>query len=209
MKGLFLKDWYYLRRILPFLLIAYVLLAGMTLAGSQDVGFIITFFMVFSGFYVISTFSWDQMDNNETFLFSLPVSRSEYVWEKYLLSLGLCLGSGFISVLIALAAGMIHQNLDFEEIFVFFGIGLMVCVVFISIFYPLVLKLGSVRARYALIIICLIPMLFAYGSEAPMDWIFNLNLSAAMAAVLCTVIGLVLLAGSMFLSDYFLKQKDF
>ena len=86
MKGLFVKDLKLLKNQKSFILIfaaviiIYLFTDITAMAAIGDATFVGTMF-------VMSTISYDEYDNGNAFLFTLPFSRKSYVVEKYLFAL--------------------------------------------------------------------------------------------------------------------------
>ncbi len=55
--------------------------------------------------FTLSTISYDEFDNGNAFLFSLPITRAGYVVEKYCFALILALSAWTISTLLVVIAG--------------------------------------------------------------------------------------------------------
>lgn len=84
MKGLFIKDLYLnfsnRRNLLLFLFMSIFM------AFAMDGAFIIGYTGMLLGILAIGTISYDSNDNGMSFLMCLPVSRNDYVKEKFLYS---------------------------------------------------------------------------------------------------------------------------
>ena len=84
MKGLLIKDIHLMKNQGKVLIIMCVLMAimfgtmnGNIYGAAAYVTFILTLFTV-------STISYDEYDNGYLFLFTLPITRKQYINEKYL-----------------------------------------------------------------------------------------------------------------------------
>jgi hypothetical protein len=82
MKGLFLKDYYlnFSNRRSLFLF----LFMSIFMAFAMDGSFIIGYTGMLMGILAIGTISYDSNDNGMSFLMCLPVSRKDYVKEKFI-----------------------------------------------------------------------------------------------------------------------------
>ena len=101
MKGLMVKDFHLLLTQSRFYMILLIVLfvAGTSTEAMYVAGYISIVFPMFA----ISTISYDEYDNGNAFLFTLPFTRKEYVLSKYLFGLLLCmfgslLGSSLVIV---------------------------------------------------------------------------------------------------------------
>ena len=150
MKGLLVKD---LRLLLSQSRFYMILLIVLFVAGtSTDATFVSGYISIIFAMFAISTISYDEYDNGNAFLFTLPFSRKEYVMSKYVFGTLLCLfGSLLGTTLMIIHQVFIVKNLDLELI-VSNQVGTMVSsFLILSIMMPLQFKFGSEKSRVALI----------------------------------------------------------
>lgn len=101
MNGLFEKD---LRLILRRKLTVVVLLMILIVMGlSSDNLFLTGYGTAIAGFLAMGTVSCDEADNGFAFLFTLPVTRRQYVTEKFFF-IGACTLVGWLTSLVVAAA---------------------------------------------------------------------------------------------------------
>ena len=86
MKGLLVKDFRLLKVQKNFFLLIIAVAIGMALF-TNDVAPMLGFLAFVLSIFTLSTISYDEFDNGNAFLFSLPVSRKDYAIEKYCLGL--------------------------------------------------------------------------------------------------------------------------
>ena len=89
MKGLLTKDLIFMRTQWRFIFI-YLLLILLFLITNTAPSFILGYCTLFFTILVMSTTGYDEANNGNSFLFTLPFSRGLYVAEKYLF--GFCMG---------------------------------------------------------------------------------------------------------------------
>ena len=78
-----------------FLLLILAIVIGMMIF-TDDVIFPLGFLSFIVSLFTVSTISYDDFDNGNAFLFTLPITRNHYVSEKYFLGLLLgCMVLGF------------------------------------------------------------------------------------------------------------------
>ena len=150
MKGLLVKD---LRLLCSQSRFYVILLLVLILAGtSTDATFVAGYISIIFPMFAVSTISYDEYDNGNAFLFTLPFSRKEYVLSKYLFGLLLCLfGTLLSTILIVVQNVFILGSLDLEAM-ISSQTGTMVSAVLIlSFMFPLQFKFGSEKSRIALI----------------------------------------------------------
>ena len=85
MKGLFVKDIELMKQQKQFFILVVVMEVILNLAGSGSVSFATGYFTIVTAIFAITTISYDEFDNGLAFLMTLPVTRKQYVVEKYLL----------------------------------------------------------------------------------------------------------------------------
>ncbi len=110
-------------------------------------------FFIFTMF-TVSTISYDEYDNGYPFLFTLPITRRQYVNEKYL----------FVFILVALSFGIgalvgAVQILFFEsegsyaDILMIYGAYAAIMLAMNAILIPLKLKFEAEKSRFAIPIV--------------------------------------------------------
>ena len=102
MKGLLIKDFKLMLNQKKFFILIVLILGAIACFLDFDYYFLIGYFMFICSLFTISTISYDEFDNGNAFLFTLPFSRSRYVEEKYCFGIlaGTC--SWFLSFVITL-----------------------------------------------------------------------------------------------------------
>ena len=94
MKGLLIKDFKLLKVQKNFFLLILCIAIGMEIfTNSTSSSFIIGFLSFVATLFTLSSISYDEFDNGNAFLFSLPITRKSYVTEKY--GFGMIMGSSF------------------------------------------------------------------------------------------------------------------
>ena len=102
MKGLLTKDFRILAGQKRYFTII-ILIALIFLCSGQPAQIIVGYCTMFGMLFTVNTISYDEFDHGYLFLFTLPVTRKDYVLEKYVFML-LC-GGGFWAV--SAAAGFV------------------------------------------------------------------------------------------------------
>ncbi len=85
MKGLLLKDLLIIKTQSRAMLL--ILFCGIFMSLSLEPTTVITYLTVVGVMVSTGTFGYDEFDNGQSFLFSLPFERKTYVYEKYLFSI--------------------------------------------------------------------------------------------------------------------------
>ena len=89
MRGLLVKDIELMKQQKQFFILVIVMGIILNLTGSGSVSFATGYFTIITAIFAITTMSYDEFDNGFVFLMTLPVSRKQYVAEKYILGIGL------------------------------------------------------------------------------------------------------------------------
>lgn len=220
MRGLLVKDFKLLKqqgKIITFLVFICIFMLGQMQETSFVVGYITSICVVIS----LSTISYDEFDNGNTFLFSLPITREEYVREKYALSFlvngGVWLLSSIAAILVNMARvdGFILSNEIMGAILV-----LAACMVLVSVMIPVQLKFGSEKSK--VIIFASIGIIAVAGyftmfllektsSMIDISWLLGKLMEIGKGGLtgLAVGIGVVLLVLSMRVSQNIMKKKEF
>lgn len=152
MKGMLIKDFRILRhqgKVLFLMLLVVAVFMNLI----TDVGptFIVGYITIIFSLFTVTTVSYDEFDNCYLFLMTLPVTRKNYVNEKYLFAL--------LSIIFAWCTGivlgiilMIVQPSGEVDAADWFGTCLgyiFTAWIFVSVMLPLRLKFDAEKARYA------------------------------------------------------------
>ena len=153
MKGLLIKDFKLMLNQKNFFILIVLILGATACFLDFDYYFLIGYFMFICSLFTISTISYDEFDNGNAFLFTLPFSRSRYVEEKYCFGIlaGTC--SWFLSFVITTIIQMINfNNFIFSDWMLSTLVMLPIMFVMLAILIPFQLKYGSENGRIAIII---------------------------------------------------------
>ncbi|MEY8508492.1 ABC-2 transporter permease [Lachnospiraceae bacterium 42-17] len=160
MKAMLIKDVNLLKGQKQFfgaLLVMIIIFSGM----QSDPTFSITYTTLMFAILTMTTMSYDDFENGMCYLLTLPVSRREYVTEKYvfgvLSSLCGCTGASFVAV----SAGYI-KGIDYpwEEWTATVVSCMLLLALVLAVTTPIQLKFGSEKSRMAVFGV------FAFGSLA-------------------------------------------
>lgn len=130
----------------------------------MDTGsFIVGYGTFIISLFVISTISYDEFNNGFTFLFTLPVSRNDYVKEKYLFAFCLsgiaCLVATLLSILFEMLKG--NELLILESLLSSMAV-LMAALVLVMIIIPVQLKFGQNKGNIAVVLVVGIAFVIGY-----------------------------------------------
>lgn len=137
---------------------------AVTFGYMMDTGsFIVGYGTFIISLFVISTISYDEFNNGFTFLFTLPVSRNDYVKEKYLFAFCLsgiaCLVATLLSILFEMLKG--NELLILESLLSSMAV-LMAALVLVMIIIPVQLKFGQNKGNIAVVLVVGIAFVIGY-----------------------------------------------
>lgn len=147
MKGMLIKDIKLLKNQKNSILLFGVI--GLTcIFANMDVGFVLAYLTFLCCNLAVSTISYDNLDNGNAFLFTLPVSRRGYVTEKYLFSIGFGAVAWMIAVCLCLLIGTLQETgLDIREFMITAPVYLLMAFLLAAFVVPVQLKFGAEQAR--------------------------------------------------------------
>lgn len=147
MRGLFRKDLcLMLQRSRAMLVMVGV---GLIMGFSTDGTFVVGYLTMIGAILGVGTISYDEFDNGYPFLLTLPVTRRDYVLEKYLFCLASCLVGWVVAVAVYAVCGIVKgeglegvaQSLAF----------LPVAALLTAVMLPAQLKYGAEKSRMVLL----------------------------------------------------------
>lgn len=147
MKGLLIKDLQLMKNQKQFFLVAGAV--GLVfLIGNYHSAFVVSYLMFMFSTFTVSTIAYDEYDNGAEFLFTLPVSRKQYVREKYLFCVILtgvcwlaCVGIELLNMIVR------HSEADMQEFLVTSVIFLAIALFMQELMIPVQLKYGSEKRK--------------------------------------------------------------
>lgn len=181
MKGLLIKDFRLMRGQRTFFL-AIIAISILTAVTSSNTLFAISFLGFVCPMFVLSSISYDEFDNGNAFLFSLPITRKGYVFEKYIFGLILSISALIFSTAVCLIISVIKNTVSINEIFITALTVFPAELLILSLMLPFQLKFGAEKGRIAIIAVLggvsVIGVLLAKAAEA-----MNINLYELLNAI--------------------------
>lgn len=218
MRALLIKDWKLLANQKQFFLIT-VFIVAMFLVTSDNPAFVVSYATIMYTVFTISTISYDDYHNGMAFLFTMPVSRKEYVAEKYcfgMLSAGI---TGFLVLSATMVISGIKGNgMNLEDILITEMTAILIAVVFLSFTIPIQLKFGAEKGRVAMMAVSIVFFILIWGGVRMMKqfhWSIGNLLrkldEAPVEMVMCVTLAacVVFLLISATVSLRFLKHREF
>ncbi len=217
MKGLLIKDFKLMKGQKNFLFIIIAIIAS-TMVFSGDTLFMLGFLPFILSQFTLSTISYDEFDNGNAFLFTLPISRTGYTIEKYCFAFMLGSIGLVFATFLAVISSSLKGTANIKEILIYTIIILPILVVIQSLVLPLHLKYGGEKGRIAIIgvfgLLSVISIVITKISE-----MFGINipdiinhLSGLGMGVIVTIIiiaAAVILLVSIKISNSIMNHKEF
>ncbi len=150
MKGLLIKDIKLMKNMRNSLLMILVIALGMAYY-LKDLSFIIVYLALLGGSFTSSTLSYDEFDKGYAFLFSLPVTKRDYVMEKYGLGLILSGGGWLLGTVLMTAAGWIRNNGAIQDNLMMGLCLLPFPLILLALLLPFHLKFGGEKGKIVMI----------------------------------------------------------
>lgn len=150
MRGLFIKDLRLMKNQRHFLFTIVLMFLILVITGVDA-----SFFMGYVPFLLLivsmTTITYDELENGFAFLMVLPVSRKEYVLEKYLLGGLFGIGGLAVTVVIFILTEEAAKTSMTWESYLLITTGFLSFVIlFLSLMIPIQLKFGSEKGRLVL-----------------------------------------------------------
>lgn len=149
MKGLLIKDFHIIKNQIYFLLIVTGCAVVFMVNGSAQFG--LSYICAMSALLSSTTVSYDEYENGTSFLLTLPVTRKEYVKEKYLFA-GILLLIGLVISVIAWGVTALTgaDQISGSEMISCCAGGITAGIVMLSVVLPAQLKYGAEKGRIVL-----------------------------------------------------------
>lgn len=215
MKGLLVKDFKLLKNQKQFFA-TVAALCVLFLTMYENPYFVISYLTIMCSMFSISTISYDEMDNGMTYIFTFPISRRQYVVEKYIFGMM----AMFFSWIAIMAVSMITytvRNIEVvgEEIGVVSAVSLTVAALFIAVSMPVQLKFGAERASVASLIVVGFSFFIGYvvvrivrTMHVDVEELINILLKQKLADSLgVMIVSWILLVGVSFLISIKIMEK--
>lgn len=219
MKGLLIKDFHIIKNQVYFLLIVVGCAIVFMVNGNAQFG--LSYICAMSTLLSITTVSYDEYENGTSFLFTLPVTRKEYVKEKYLFAGILLLIGLVISAIVWEVAALTGvTQISVSEMISCCAGGITAGLVMLAVALPAQLKYGAEKSR--IVIIAIVAVVIAGGmavsrleDEAKVEtllkdilrWTDQLGDKAVLGIV--ALIWILVCAVSMWIAEKIMEKREF
>lgn len=151
MKGLLIKDLQLIKIQKNFFILMFIAAIGIAIF-SDNASFIIGYLSFISILFTISTISYDEYDNGNSFLFTLPITRKTYVLEKYSFGVIISILTLIISTILCICIELVKGNTVLKDILMSSISILPILFITLAIIIPFQIKYGSEKGRIATIL---------------------------------------------------------
>lgn len=210
MLGLIKKDFLLIKANSKQMVIIFIVYLMLAFQGTFDATFIVPLIGIM---LFISTFSYDDFNNWNSYAVTLPDGRRNVVRAKYIASIILTVILG--AVALAISAGISYtktNNINVDEIMSSLMETMLSSVIIISLLYPIVFKFGATNGRIILFAVVFgiagIGALIAqFVDTTPIINMINRLDSYSLIAI--PIISAILLGISYLISNKIYQNKEF
>ena len=151
MLGFIKKDLFMIKANLKKFLIIFALYIVLAIQGSFDITFVIPLIGIM---LFITTFSYDDYNNWNAYVATIPNGRRNAVRAKYVVSIILMIVLGIISFGMAVGVDYFIKNQVYIDQSLSSVLGILLSIVIIiSLLYPIMFKFGSTNGRVILFVV--------------------------------------------------------
>ena len=210
MLGLIKKDFLLIKANLKSMAIIFIVYLILAFQGTFDVTFIIPLIGIM---LFISTFSYDDFNNWNSYAVTLPDGRKNVVRAKYIASIILTIILAAVALVIGIGISYTKTNsINLNEIISSLMGTMLSSVIIISLLYPIVFKFGATNGRIILFAVVFgiagIGTLIAQFVD--MTSIINMiNRLDSYSLIAIPIISAILLGISYLISNKIYQNKEF
>ena len=210
MLGLIKKDFLIIKANLKSMVITFIVYLMLAFQGTFDVTFIIPIIGIM---LFISTFSYDDFNNWNSYAVTLPDGRRNVVRAKYIASIILTVVLEIIALAIGIGISYIKTNaINLNEIISSLMGTALSNITIISLLYPIVFKFGATNGK-----IILFAVVFGIGGIVALvsnfiDMTSVINMINGLenySIIAIPIISVILLGISYLISNKIYQNKEF
>ena len=145
MVGLMKKDFLLIKANIKSMIIIFIVFFIFAFQGTFDIAFIVPIIGIM---LFISTFSYDDFNNWNSYAVTLPDGRKNVVRAKYVASIILAVALGTLCLSISMAISYVRtNNINFDDTLSLLMGTILSSVIIISLLYPIMFKYGATNGR--------------------------------------------------------------
>ena len=210
MLGLIKKDFLLIKANLKSMVIIFIVYLILAFQGTFDVTFIVPLIGIM---LFISTFSYDDFNNWNSYAVTLPNGRKNVVIAKYIASIILTVVLGAVALTIGIGISYAKTNsINFDEIISSIMGTMLSSVIIISLLYPIVFKFGATNGRIILfaVVFGIAGIVELVTQFVDMTSIINMiNRLDSYSLIAIPIISVILLGISYLISNKIYQSKEF
>lgn len=217
MIGLLLKDFLLMANQKSYFLFIVTLgiIISFTLGSAT---FVVGYIILVFGLSALNTISYDEMDNGYAFLFTLPISRADYVKEKYVYGILSSFLATFFAIVIGIGANLFMTHTEITDIILTGIFSFLTVLIFLAINIPVRFRFSSDKARFVVIsimgiflgtIVYLGSRGILSGNEVTIALSILGGLTVTLRVLVAFAVIFLMLTISYFISVYIMRKKDF
>lgn len=217
-KGLLVKDFILMKTQMRFFLFL-MLVWGIFMASALNMSFFVGYIAVLCAFLTLTTFNYDEFENGSAYLFTLPISRKDYIFGKYVFGF-LITTLPFIAVGLLIGIVLIVQGTEMSlwEYLLSISTALPMGYLLLMVEIPLQVKFGQEKSKVITVILvgcvsaCLgmIGHLYDIGGVSYLESVSSIaGLGEGLLVLMIAAAIAVLMFLSYKLSCRFMEKKEF
>ena len=173
MKALLLKDFQLFKQQKIFILLILAIGILLSMTNIMDTSFVLCYMTFVSSIFVVSSISYDEDKDGYLFLFTLPVTRKDYVKSKYCFGFLVSVCFWLIAVVLVLVTQFMKgASFIYINYFALCFIVLCASMILTSLLIPIQMKFGKSSGEITMVFIAGIAFVIAiacvrYASYIP------------------------------------------
>ena len=209
MKGLFLKDFYMMKKYCRYYLLIMLIFLLVSVFSDNNFFFIL-YPVILSSMIPVTLISYDEKSKWNFYADTLPVSRKQLVSVKYMMML-ILLGTGILLIGVIQFGRMLYfQNFSVETLVLLTGILLIAGTLSSSLLLPVIFKMGVEKGRlaYYLVLGVICAVFAGMGVLTSKESVQNVFLPSVKTVWIIAGGAVLLFIFSWFLSVRFYQKRE-
>ena len=212
MKGLLMKEWYSLRGMSNFKILAVLSVAFLLIGTRKSMEFMLIYLPILASMIPRMVLAYDENSKWEQFSLALPYSRKDIVTAKYLITFLLCAVCTVLSGIASCVSMAINGGFEIQRLLFILSVSIGASLIIPSFAFPIDMKYGSAKGRiFTFLYAAVMGLAGAYLGGAVDTEITLASLSGIMSLVpyFAAVAGLLLFSISWMISVRFYEKREF
>lgn len=210
MLGLMKKDFLLIKANIKSMIIIFIVFLIFAFQGTFDIAFIVPIIGIM---LFISTFSYDDFNNWNSYAVTLPDGRKNVVRAKYVASIILAVALGILCLVISMTISYVRANsMNFDDTISLLMGTMLSSVIIISLLYPIMFKYGATNGRIIMFVVIFGIAGIGVMLEKFIDMTFLMNMINELdnyMFIAVPVISIILLGISYLISSKIYINKEF